>query len=88
MKAHLTFREMPLEPGALVETLCATEIYPAQIVLMWDSVAMGEPLIFSTLLCCKKCFEQLPLSVAPFRYVYGVVKSERVSNPERELEAA
>ena len=55
-RAHLTIRETPLESGSQVEALCGAQIFPAQIVLMWDSVLMGEPLAVNTLLVCRKCW--------------------------------
>lgn len=84
-KAHLVIRETPLADGSRVETLCETELSPAQIVLMWDSVAMNSPLAFSTLLCCKKCWDSLPLvyqgdAAEARRYIYGVVRQQEGSD--------
>ncbi len=86
MKTHLTVRESPLDQGSQVEALCGAEIFPCQIVCMWDSVLMGESLPVNSLLVCRKCCASLPLlldgnSPKMRRYVYGVIKGE-IQNEE------
>lgn len=77
MKAHLTIRESPLDQGSQVEALCGAQIFPAQIVLMWDSAAMGQPLDCNTLLVCRKCWDALLCQKdCGARYVYGVIQAQ------------
>lgn len=89
-RAHLTIRESPLESGSQVEALCGTEIFPAQIVLMWDSVAMDAPLAMNTLLVCRECWKlcsHVGIGDTGQRYIYGVIKGQSMSErEERERE--
>lgn len=86
MKAHLVIRESPLQ-GSIVDALCGAEIFPAQIVLMWDSAAMGQPLDCNTLLVCRKCWDRLLCQKdCGARYVYGVIRAQEQGTTEEELE--
>jgi hypothetical protein len=78
MKCHLIESPEPLKEGGPLTGICGVEVNPSKFALVWDSTVMGDPVILSTLLFCRKCaIEAHALWISKStRYLYGIVQGD------------